>query len=191
MKRPLLIIVPFGALALALVTTSRASTPTTVINACVHPSGNLRIDDGSGCRSNETAISWNVQGIQGPQGLQGPRGDEGPAGAPGPVGGVGPQGAPGLQGPPGPPGPPGSPGASGLVDLRKCSVLTGSGFVCGPRQYYVHGGCNLTIDSSRGVQAVLQESPAGFTPEGYPSGWNCYVSGTGLSADAVGWCCPL
>src|SRR5690349_11595067 len=65
------------------ITTARAD----IINACVLPSGQVRIvGSAGGCRGTETSLSWNTQGppgSQGPQGATGPQGPEGPQGAPG------------------------------------------------------------------------------------------------------------
>lgn len=61
--------------ALAVVGVAYATIPNDgVINGCYKTSGGtLRVIDGSvtSCRSNETALKWNVQGAQGPQGAQG------------------------------------------------------------------------------------------------------------------------
>lgn len=53
-----------------------------VITACSGKSlGTLRlVDAGATCRTGETLVSWNVQGLPGPQGAQGPAGEKGPAG---------------------------------------------------------------------------------------------------------------
>ena len=48
-----------------------------------HSKGDVRVvDSAEGCRSYETAISWNQKGPQGPQGPAGPAGPQGAAGAP-------------------------------------------------------------------------------------------------------------
>ena len=100
------------------------------IYACAgNGSGNLRIVAVTEpCRSNETRVTWNATGPQGPQGAQGvagpqgpvgpegpagPQGLAGPQGAPGATGGVGPQGAAGADGPQGPVGPQGPQGPQG------------------------------------------------------------------------------
>jgi hypothetical protein len=78
-----------------------------VIHACYSKSGgSLRVIDSSvtACGQNETSVTWNNVGPQGPQGVPGPQGRQGPAG---------PQGAAGAEGPAGPQGPPGPAGAQG------------------------------------------------------------------------------
>jgi hypothetical protein len=73
-----------------------------IIEACMKSNGEIRIVDAAGnCKSNETALSWNVIGPVGPQG---PQGDPGPQGPEGPTGPTGPQGPPGPTGPQGAPG---------------------------------------------------------------------------------------
>lgn len=65
-----------------------------VIHSCYRNSGGaLRVIDDAvtGCRSNETSLDWNAQGVPGPQGAQGPEGAQGPQGP------EGAQGAPGTQ----------------------------------------------------------------------------------------------
>jgi hypothetical protein len=72
-----------GAAGIAYGTVA-ATTATSRIDACVGPSGLVRIADE--CRRNEQSVSWNVRGEQGPPGPKGdtgPRGDTGPAGADG------------------------------------------------------------------------------------------------------------
>src|SRR5690242_5174583 len=94
-----------GGLYVGPVATAHAAT-TGVINACILPSGQVRIPaSGESCKGNETAVVWNVQG---PKGDAGPPGPQGPAG---PVGPAGPQGPPGPVGPVGPEGPQGPPGS--------------------------------------------------------------------------------
>ena len=68
---------------------SFAQTTAPTITACVHKeSGNVRIvADSGGCRTNETATTWNQQGV---------KGDTGPVGPPGPAGPTGPQGPAGI-----------------------------------------------------------------------------------------------
>jgi hypothetical protein len=81
-------------------------------------SGQLRVIDPATdtCRRNETPISWNQTGPQGPAGPEGPAGPAGPVGPAGPFGPAGPQGPAGpagQSGRPGPAGPAGPPGATG------------------------------------------------------------------------------
>jgi type VI protein secretion system component Hcp len=66
--------------ALALGATATVSfAQAGVITGCVASNGALRVAT-DGCRINEQAISWNVQGPAGPAGPAGPTGPEGPAG---------------------------------------------------------------------------------------------------------------
>src|SRR4029078_12897024 len=69
-----------GALATAYAGTNG------IIHACVKD-GNLRIlSANQTCKSNETALDWNIQGPQGPKG---DKGDTGPQGMPGAAGAKG------------------------------------------------------------------------------------------------------
>src|SRR5690242_16275523 len=93
-----------------------------VIHACYARSGGALhvIDTASdSCKSTETPLDWNTQGVPGPQGPQGPKGDKGdkgdtgdtgPQGLQGPKGDKGDTGDTGPQGPPGPAGPAGTDG---------------------------------------------------------------------------------
>jgi hypothetical protein len=89
------------------------------INGCYRTAagdnqGQLRIvDNGSSCRSNETAIQFSQQGIAGPAGPTGPTGATGPTGPVGPVGPQGGKGDTGAAGATGPQGPQGDPGGKG------------------------------------------------------------------------------
>jgi hypothetical protein len=72
-----------------------------VISGCYTKSGGaLRVIDGTvtSCSNKETALNWNVQGIQGAVGPQGPQGIPGPQGVTGPQGPVGPIGPRGPSG---------------------------------------------------------------------------------------------
>ena len=102
-----------------------------IIHACVSNSGVPRIvESAQDCRRNETFLTWNKEGPQGPAGPQGVAGPQGPAGpqgetgpqgpagangAPGPEGAIGPTGAQGPAGPQGLPGPQGVPGPQGAT----------------------------------------------------------------------------
>jgi hypothetical protein len=85
--------------------------PNGVIYGCYNKSGGaVRVidNDVTTCNSNETQLTWNQTGPQGPIGPQGPQGVTGPQGPSGPLG---PQG---LTGPQGPSGPSGAAGPGGL-----------------------------------------------------------------------------
>jgi hypothetical protein len=80
----LMVAVVAGATGVAYAT-GAVTSATTTIQACKNNvNGLLRVvSDASACRTDETAISWNVQGPQGPPGPQGEPGPQGPAGAAG------------------------------------------------------------------------------------------------------------
>lgn len=79
-----------GASMATIVGVSAHGGDTTLIHACVGSAGGVRIVDASAaCKTNETAIDWNVQGLKGDKGdpgLQGPKGDQGDPGVQGPKG---------------------------------------------------------------------------------------------------------
>ncbi len=112
-----------------------------LISACVSTAGFngqhlltlLDVSQRSACGQDESLVTWNQTGPQGPTGdtgpqgpagiagPQGPKGDTGPqgpagiAGPQGPAGSTGPQGPTGDTGPQGPKGDPGTPGATHIV----------------------------------------------------------------------------
>ena len=62
-----------------------------LIHSCVNSQGGIRIVSASEeCKASETALDWNIQGVEGEQGVPGPAG---PAGATGPAGPAGPAGS--------------------------------------------------------------------------------------------------
>jgi hypothetical protein len=130
---------------------TRASIPAPngVFYGCYDNHGAIRVIDiaVASCKSQETLITWNQSGLQGPAGPQGAPGPVGPQGAPGPVG---PQGAPGPAGPQGvqgaagsqgAQGAPGTPGAPGVSD-----EFDKAGF-SGAFQYFGPNGAFGTVDS--------------------------------------------
>ncbi len=132
--------------------------------------GALRL--ASECRPNETALSWNQQGVPGAQGPQGPAG---PQGERGPEGPTGPSGEPGVAGPPGPQGVSGPAGASGY-EARQAVVSVPVG-----AQFFL-----ARVDCSAGKRAT----GGGYAPHGsadvtasYPL-FNVVVGG---SDTAIGW----
>ena len=67
-----------GTLTMATLVTAQVDP----INACVDSKGKLRTVDSPGdCKSKETLLQWNIQGLQGDTGPQGEQGPAGPAGA--------------------------------------------------------------------------------------------------------------
>jgi hypothetical protein len=88
LTRRVAIVGPVTVAALGIGGVAFAASSNSVIHACEQKSGSaLRI--ASSCTSSEQAVSWNVQGPQGPVGLQGPRGDTGAKGATGLEGATG------------------------------------------------------------------------------------------------------
>jgi hypothetical protein len=74
-----------GAVACALVMGGIAYAsipgPDGVIHGCYLTNGNLRvIDSAASCKSNETSLNWNQQGVTGPSGPTGATGPTGPTG---------------------------------------------------------------------------------------------------------------
>lgn len=103
MKKPLVVAAVVAAAALAGGVAYATIPDAGVIHGCyTNANGSLRVVDTATCKSNETALDWNQQGVQGPPGPQGPTGD---TGATGPAGPPGPQGDKGETGPQGPAGP--------------------------------------------------------------------------------------
>ena len=87
------------AVGLCLVFVVDAQNSNTIHGCYSNGNGSLRrVNAPSDCNNSETAISWNIVGLQGSQGVQGPAG---PQGIPGPQGPQGVQGPTGLQGIPG------------------------------------------------------------------------------------------
>lgn len=137
-----------------------------VINACYqNHSGNLSVllpnggksdqgngDHSGGCGKDQTPISWNQAGAQGPQGAigktgaqgpQGATGAQGPQGAIGKTGAQGPQGANGTQGLSGAQGPQGAKGASGAQGSQGAQGPAGTQGPQGPS-----GASNIDVQTA-------------------------------------------
>jgi len=107
-----------------------ASSPTT-LEACVNPgNGMMRlVDSTTACHNNETRVTWNSEGPQGP---------------PGPQGDPGPKGDPGDQGPPGT-----SAGGPPFVWVCTPARWSQSGGGSGqPAELYVYNGGASSADVS-------------------------------------------
>lgn len=85
--RPVRWLITGVVLGSALTAAGAAVAASATITACANPSGVLRLSTDGTCSSNETTVTWNQTGPQGPAG---------------PQGSVGPPGPQGIQGPPGP-----------------------------------------------------------------------------------------
>jgi collagen triple helix repeat protein len=112
-----------------------ALTASDVIYACQsNTNGSLRVVSATtACKSGETAIQWNVQGVQGNTGATGPQGVKGDAGATGPAGATGATGQQGLKGDTGATGAAGVTGATGSQGLQGDTGATGSSGATGPQ----------------------------------------------------------
>lgn len=83
-----------GVIALVGVGISQTPVAADTVRGCRNPAGQIRLIGATeSCRSQETLVTWNTEGVAGPQGPQGP------------------QGVPGEKGDKGDPGAPGAPGA--------------------------------------------------------------------------------
>ena len=128
------------------------------LHACYNNSRHLLIiDDPANCGNNETAVSWNQQGLQGPQGLIGLTG---PAGA---NGLTGPQGNPGQQGNPGPAG---AGGLSNFEIVFTTSPLASDQFVaislpCPAGKQVISGGFDIQSQGG-GVIEIVTSGPFNF-----------------------------
>lgn len=136
--------------------------PTGVINGCVSNNGVLRVIDSSAtCQQNETPISWNQIGPQGPAGPTGATGPQGAQGAQGPQGPAGSQGATGPAGPQGatgPQGPQGSPGTENLVIVRHVETTgTGAQVQCPADHPHVTGGGGQPNTNEQFIPLSLSE----------------------------------
>jgi hypothetical protein len=76
-----------GAAIASMVGAGAHGGDVTKIHACVDHAGNIKIVGASAtCKSNETAVDWNIQGDKGDKGDQGLPGAKGDPGATGPPG---------------------------------------------------------------------------------------------------------
>ncbi len=123
------------------------------------------------CRSNETAIDWNIEGVPGPQG---------------------PRGEPGGAGPEGPPGP-----AGGLSGMERVSMVVYSSpvsnfddrfekasdaVVCPDGKYVISGGysysgSSFTLRDGATAFVVKSQGPEGSDAEGRPTRWGVEIDG--------------
>ena len=161
---------------------------TTRIHACVsNGSGLVRIVGENGaCRTEETAVDWNVRGPIGPQGPQGDAGPMGPAGPQGaqgdtgPMGPAGPQGVQGAQGETGPIGPAGPQGAQGPQGLQGATGPDGPQGDPGVSGYEVVRDVDAWDFSTADGEATCPEGKMVFGGGGY------VVEGDPKSAGATG-----
>ena len=136
-----------------------------IISSCyAKVGGYLRVidADGSACKSGESPLTWNQQGIPGPKGDKGDQGIQGPVG---PAGPQGPQGVQGIQGPAGPVGPIGPAGttvsgwervASGEITIEPLGV-GGVAATCPTGKKVLGGG--YFLKTPRETDTVFENFP--------------------------------
>lgn len=157
-----------GAL-LAVAAPAVASHVTGQIDACVHRNGSLRVvaDNSSECKNSESALSWNIQGVQGEKGDQGepgPAGAQGPAGPQGDTGPQGPQGPQGEQGPEGPQGPSGDTGPQGDQGPAGPQGPEGPQGPAGDGLALTTVVSGLSSSPTNAVTSLHAQCPEGFAP---------------------------
>lgn len=98
------VVATMTAATVAFATTTSTPTASNAVNACVSPSGEVRVITSGTCRPNERALTWSITGPTGPIGPAGLTGATGATGADGVAGPAGPVGATGATGATGPAG---------------------------------------------------------------------------------------
>jgi hypothetical protein len=143
---------------------------TSLIHSCVNEnSGTVKIVGASdSCKTNETALDWNIQGPTGPAGPTGPQGPTGDTGPTGPTGATGATGPAGPVGPAGPAGP-----AASTTYYTKSAFGDGSG-----QQANCDAG---DIATGGGAAASLENTELGGTEPirtsaGVPVGWFAFLA---------------
>jgi len=114
-----------GAFVVTLALTPISADAQQIFACDQNSSGTVRIvPQFVSCGNNESLVSWNVVGPQGPPGVAGPAGPVGPAGAMGAQGPAGPAGPPGPVGAQGPIGNTGAQGPAGTVlAFMQCPMM--------------------------------------------------------------------
>jgi len=141
-----------------VVLTATIPGPSGVIYGCYNKSGGaIRVIDNAvtQCSANETQLTWNQVGPQGPVGPAGPTGPTGPQGT------TGAQGATGPQGPTGPShayfkytsGVPGPTFSNGSTPILSLSVPAGS--------FIIEAKADLTSTVDSDATCELRYTPAG------------------------------
>ena len=82
MSLPVLVSILAVSLMLGVLMVTHAAEDIQQITVCVNNAGVMRLEGGmfGNCRKNETALSWNKQGLQGEKGEKGDKGDKGDQG---------------------------------------------------------------------------------------------------------------
>jgi len=158
------VIMALAAAGIALASDTNAAPKT--ITACYKPAkapAALTVPNGSSCPANETTLTWNKIGPQGPRGATGPSGAAGPQG---PQGLAGPQGQPGQAGPQGPPGDSfgvsGTNGTETRIGSSNTTVLQAASVpVSGT--YYVNASVLVDVFQNDQVECLLGSANGVFT----------------------------
>jgi Collagen triple helix repeat (20 copies) len=185
------LVAALGIAGIVAIVQAAIPDPSGVIHACYRANGNLRLVDKSSCTGNETPISWNQSGPQGPEGVAGPQGTPGSQGAPGPQGPPGPQGvagsqgAQGPQGAPGPQGPQGSPGPAGPAGISGYEIVNAHGELPANGKVQVVATCSSGKRVLGGGYVAPSELDTALLsrPEG-DNGWRVDFKSNGGSGDA-------
>jgi hypothetical protein len=146
-------------------------------HGCFQSNGNVYLTGESGlnagCRNNDTAFAFNMQGQVGPVGAQGPQGIQGPVGPQGSQGLPGSQGIQGLTGANGKDGADGAPGKDGTNGTNGtngvsvvASVLPSGDAHCatGGVQLSVGASSTFVCNGARGPEGP--QGPAGSSSSG-------------------------
>jgi hypothetical protein len=151
------ILVILGAFLGASMVTMLDAQDEGTIYACANPAGQVHIvNDASECKNQETSLSWNETGPQGPAGPEGPAGPAGPEGPAGPVG------------PAGPPGPVGISGYEIVTNVIQISAATVNQYdaVCPTGKRVLGGGVQVT-DSAATIFGTEPNGQTGWRGEVY------------------------
>ena len=157
-----------------------------VIHGCyLNSNGQLRVIDSGSCKSGETALDWNGQGVAGAIGATGPSGATGASGAAGAVGATGATGATGAKGDTGATGASG-PAGPGLSDISQldgtpCAVGSTAGTVAVTTASDGAITLKCNVDTSGGGG----NTGCGTEPAAVPnSSWACVGTTWQLACDA-------
>lgn len=174
--RPSVALVGSVGLLMALVGgVVNASPRVQLVTACVNKKTQaMRYASNGRCTAAESAITWNVQGKDGPKGEAGKSGEQGPQGLQGLQGPRGDRGDTGLTGAAGPTGPTGATGPAGSDGARGASVLSGTSgptsFVGSDGDFYLDTVSSRLYGPKSGLSWGTGTSLVGATGDTGPAG---------------------